>query len=59
MAFYRFFELTNDGHIARPPEVIDCKDDEQAIAQAKKRLDGRDIEIWAIGRFVTKISPAS
>ena len=35
---------------------MDCSTDGEAIKQAKKLIDGHDIEIWEHGRFVAWFS---
>jgi hypothetical protein len=34
---------------------IVCRDDAEAIAQAKRLIDERDIEVWNGPRFVIKL----
>jgi hypothetical protein len=52
---YRFYKVRLDGHVVGGPTVITCDDDEQAIAQARRLTDGYGVEIWELGRFITKI----
>ncbi len=48
---YRAFLLDDEGHVfsALP---LDCQNDEEALAKAKQLLNGRDIEVWELGRMV-------
>jgi hypothetical protein len=55
MPDYRLYTLKNDGHIAGPPKILQCADDQEAIAEAKKLLDGLDIEIWQGARVVIRL----
>jgi hypothetical protein len=57
MPTYRFFAIAPGEHIAGPPEVIECKDDREAVVKATGRLDGLPIEIWQLDRFVTRLEP--
>jgi hypothetical protein len=42
-------------HIAAPPHIIECDNDDQAIGQARQLVDGHDIELWEGARFVIGI----
>ena len=59
MPEYRFYKISPDGHIAEPPPVIECDDDLSAIQEARKRMDGHDIEICQGDRVVTYLVPES
>ena len=54
---YRFYELTEDGHIIGPPELIEFADDEAAAAEAEKRLDKTSVEVWQLARLVVHLKP--
>jgi len=54
---YRFYELTEDGHIAGPPALIELVDDEAAVVEAEKRLDKTQIEVWQLSRRVVQLKP--
>jgi hypothetical protein len=60
---YRAYRLDADGHIVGF-ESIACADDGEAIEQAKRLIDGCDIELWSGHRFVglcrisSQITPA-
>jgi hypothetical protein len=56
MPEYRAYHLKNN-HIVGPPNVIVADDDQQAIEQAKKLIDGHDIELWTGARFVIGLKP--
>jgi hypothetical protein len=53
---YRVFEIGRDGHIHRPPTVLAFRSDKAAIAFAKRRLDGLDIEVWQDKRLVARLA---
>jgi hypothetical protein len=57
MPDYRFYSVTKDGHIAGPPLVVECADDEAAVKEAKQLVDGRVIEIWQRARRVKYLTP--
>lgn len=52
---YRVFEIGPDGHIHRPPVVLAFKSDKAAIAFAKRRLDGLDMEVWQEKRLIARL----
>jgi hypothetical protein len=57
MPHYRVYQLDSCGHIDRPPDLVDCEDDETAIAIAEQLVDGRDVELWQLDRLVVRFSP--
>ena len=57
MPDYRFYVVNKDGHIAGPPLVVDCADDEAAVKEAKQLVDGGVIEIWQRARKVKYLTP--
>ncbi len=52
---YRAFLLDENGHIFQRIE-LECCNDEAAIHEANKLLDGHDIEIWHGPRLVNRLS---
>ena len=52
MSAYRIYSIDRAGHISRPPEIVECADDQEAAQKAKQFLDGQDIEVWDGPRFV-------
>jgi hypothetical protein len=54
MPMYRVYFVDREGHIERPPEVIQCADDKEAAEKAKQFIDGQDIEVWDQARLVVK-----
>lgn len=52
MPEYRFYTLTPDSETRKLPTLRDLPDDASALASAKKRLDGHDIEVWQGSRRV-------
>jgi hypothetical protein len=57
MSVYRFYLIKKNGHVAGPPIVCDLARDHEALAEAKKRLNGHDIEIWQDARIVAYLVP--
>ena len=51
---YRIYSI-KDGHFAGPPVVVECSNDEQALAKAWGQLDKQDIELWQLDRLVTRL----
>jgi hypothetical protein len=54
---YRFYELTEGGHIIWPPPLIEFSDDKAAVAEAEKRLYKTQIEVWQLARRVVQLKP--
>jgi hypothetical protein len=46
MPGYRVYKLTPDGHVDGLPDVIDCQDDDEAVALARSQQKGNDLEVW-------------
>ena len=57
MAEYRLYTLNSFDAISRPPEVIECADDSEAIQKATQLLDGHAIEVWQAARVVVRLEP--
>ena len=55
MPDYRIYKLDKEGHIYGPPAVVQCADDQEALKEARRALDGRDIELWQGERFIRKL----
>jgi hypothetical protein len=55
MPLYRVYTITPDEHIHVPPTVIECRDDQAAIEEARQVLDGRVIEVWQMDRRVIRL----
>jgi hypothetical protein len=52
MPLYRAYELDEKGHVVGPPVIIVTSNDTDALTHAKRRIDGRDLEIWDEARRV-------
>ena len=48
---YRAYAVGNDGGFTGCTEMI-CRDDDEAIARAKRLVSDSDIELWNHNRFV-------
>jgi hypothetical protein len=57
LADYRAYTVGRDGHFIGYEPLV-CDDDQQAIEQTKRLMNGYSIELWSGGRFVIKL-PAS
>ncbi len=55
MAEYRVYFFDAQKHINRPPAVIKCDDDQQAIREAERMVDGQDVELWQQARLVVRL----
>jgi len=54
---YRFYRVKKDGHIVQPPAVHEYARDDEALKEAKQRLNGHNIEIWQDKRLVAYLVP--
>lgn len=52
---YQFYLLDRRGYSAGPPRVAPFKDDEAALAEARKTLSDQTIEIWQGERCVATL----
>jgi len=52
---YQFYVLDRQGRTARPPRVASFKNDEAALAEARKALLDQTIEIWQGDRCVATL----
>ena len=52
MDHYRAYIMGHDGHILRPVELV-CENDEAAKEQARKLVDGHDVELWQLDRKIS------
>ena len=57
MPVYRLYTIRKDGRTAGPPVVIECPDDQAAVQEANKVLDGHAIEVWENARLVSRLEP--
>jgi predicted dinucleotide-binding enzyme len=49
---YRVYFIDRAGHVSRPPQIVECADDQEAAQKAKQLVDGQDVEVWDGPRFV-------
>ncbi len=52
---YRIYTVGPDGKFEGVPKVIECADDDEAIAMGMQAIDGHDIEIWDTTRLVARL----
>lgn len=55
MPDYRLHELHRDGSIAKRSVVMKCRDDDEAVRQARQLAEGRGVEVWHEGRLVVQL----
>ena len=55
MPEYRLYTLLRGDKIAGPATQVECSSDEEAISQAKKFINGLDIEVWQDARLITRL----
>jgi hypothetical protein len=54
MPHYRIYVTTTDGHVAAPPTVVECADDQEAIGKAAQLTNGKAVELWEGARFIVR-----
>jgi hypothetical protein len=59
MTAYHIFFIDPQNHVSRPAEVIECADDNEAIKETRKFIDGQDIELWHEARFIVRFRSES
>ena len=57
MREYRFYTIGTDGHIDGPATDHVLPNDSAAIEEAKKLVNGHDVEIWQGPRLVAYVVP--
>jgi len=57
LATYRIYLLDTEGHVAIPARIVECADDQEAIAQARQFVDGKLIEVWRETKLIAKLEP--
>jgi hypothetical protein len=55
MQEYRAYALGSDGHFIGFEPIV-CANDDEATEQAKRLLDGHDIELWNGARMVIRLN---
>jgi hypothetical protein len=56
MPVYRLYFIGDDDHVKGAPKIIDVGNDEQAIQEAERWVDGHDVEVWDQARKVARLS---
>jgi hypothetical protein len=51
---YRAYTVGLDGRFIGFKALV-CADDAEATAQARRLVDGHDVELWSGDRFVTRL----
>jgi hypothetical protein len=57
MPAYRLYPLKDDGHVAGPPAVVECPDDQAAIEHARQVAIEQPVEIWLLDRRILRVDP--
>jgi hypothetical protein len=55
MPDYRIYTLTVHERVKKPPRVIECADDQEAVEWAKRFVVGADVEVWDGARMVVRL----
>jgi hypothetical protein len=58
MPHYRVCVLTDDNQIWGPPIDVTFENDQDAILQTERLVDGNDVELWRGSRLVARIRSA-
>ena len=54
MVDYRVYFVGSDGHFVSFVGLF-CSDDAEAIEQARRLIEDRDIELWSGERFIVRL----
>lgn len=54
MVEYRAYFIADDGHFKKVT-TLKCIDDEAVITEAKKLMNGYDLEVWHLDRMVARL----
>lgn len=57
MAGYRVYRVDESGHIQGMPDIIECDDDDAALVEAQRFVDGCGVELWDGARKVASFPP--
>jgi hypothetical protein len=52
MQHYRAYIMGYDGHILKPVDLF-CENDDAAKEQARRLVDGHDVELWQLDRKIS------
>ena len=55
MPEYRLYTLLRGDKIAGPATQVECSSDQEAISQAKKFINGLDIEVWQDAGLIARL----
>jgi hypothetical protein len=56
-AAYRLYFLDANDHI-EDVRVLDCASDREAVEASRRFINGRDLELWERGRFISRFPKA-
>jgi hypothetical protein len=59
MPEYRAYTVSLDGHFTGFEGMMICEDDAKAIENAKRLVDGHDVEVWNGARLVIRLQHTS
>jgi hypothetical protein len=60
MPSYRIYLLDDDDHISRPPDILECADEQEAIGKAAPQAtSGKAVELWEGARLIVRIQRAT
>ena len=56
MREYRLYSVVPGTNIIKGiPAIVVCKNDTEAVAEARTRVNGLDVEVWELTRMVARI----
>ena len=55
ISFYRIYTIGRGGHFFGVPEVVECRNNKEAVEKAMQLASGFDVEIWDHKRLVTPL----
>jgi hypothetical protein len=53
-AEYRVYFIDQTNQVSRPPKVVECAHDEEAIQAARQFIGGEDVELWDGTRLIVR-----
>jgi len=57
MPIYRLYRINEEGRIEEPPVLLQLATDDAALREAKRHVDGHNIEVWKDDGLVGLVTP--
>jgi hypothetical protein len=59
MSLYRAYAIGTNGHITRPPQIIEAHCDRDALELARQFVAEEALELWDAGRLIGRVERSS